>query len=184
MLFYFTTGAHFNPVVSLVDYLHGDMSLRDLFSYTICQISGGILGTIVSNIQFNVKIEISEKDRNQGHLWFGEIISTVTLLMLIHGCIRTGQKSTVPFAVGAWVCSGHFFTSSTIFGNPAVTIARMFSNTFTGIEPGSVGQFIVFQYIGAVVAFGMIRFFYPRNISMRREDNLYMRVCIKGAQNC
>jgi glycerol uptake facilitator-like aquaporin len=184
LMFGSVSGAHFNPVVSLVDYLHGDMGARDLILYTVSQVAGGILGALFSNLQYDVNIEISNKERHLHHLWFGEVIATVTLLLVIHGCVRTGQKSAVPVAVGAWVASGHFFTSSTIFANPAVTIARMFSDTFTGIDPGSVGQFIAFQYLGAFVGFAMIRFFFPHNLSMRKDDNLYMRVCIKGAEQC
>lgn len=167
-----------------MDYLHGDMGLRDLILYTVSQVVGGIIGAIVANLQFDVKIELSDTVRDDRHLWLGEVIATITLLLVIHGCVRTGQKSAVPFAVGAWVCSGHFFTSSTIFANPAVTIARMFSDTFTGIDSGSVGQYIAFQYVGAFAAFVLIRFFFPHNVVMRRDDNLYMRVCIKGAENC
>lgn len=177
-------GAHFNPVVSLVDYLHGDMGARDLLLYTVCQVAGGIVGTILANFQYDIEVKLSDKNRDDRNLWVGEVIATVTLLMVIHGCVRTGQKSAVPFAVGAWVCSGHFFTSSTIFANPAVTIARMFSNTFTGIHPSSVGQFVAFQYIGALLGFALIKFFFPHNLSMRRDDNLYMRVCIRGAEMC
>lgn len=176
------SGAHFNPVVSLVDWLHGDMSLRDLALYTIAQILGAIIGTIVANIQFDEPLAISTKNRYGPNLWLGEVIGTVTLLLVIHGCIRTGQKSAVPFAVAAWVCGGYFFTSSTIFANPAVTIARQFTNTFAGIQPSSVGPFIGFQYLGAVIGYGLIRFFYPTNLSIKKDDNLYLRICLQ--ENC
>jgi glycerol uptake facilitator-like aquaporin len=174
------SGAHFNPIVSMVDYLHGDMPAQDLLLYTIAQIIGGIIGSIIANLEFNKEICISEKERSDWNLWIGEIIGTITLLLVIHGCVRTGQKTYVPFAVAAWVCGGYFFTSSTIFANPAVTIARMFTNTFAGIEPRSAGIFIGFQILGGLIAFPLIKFFYPQNLSMRRDDNLYLRVCIQG----
>lgn len=178
------SGAHFNPVVSLVDYFHNDMTLRDLLLYIVAQVCGGIAGAIIANVEFSKKCQISTKHRDDENLWLGEVIGTITLLLVIHGCVRTGQKSAVPYAVGGWVCAGYFFTSSTIFANPAVTIARIFSNTFAGIEPKSAAIFIGFQLIGAVLAFPLIKFFYPVNLSMKSDDNLYMRVCISGNERC
>ena len=81
--------------------------------------------------------------------------------MVIHGCVRTGRASVVPFAVGAWIGGAYWFTSSTSFANPAVTIARMLSNSFAGIKPSSAPMFIVMQLVGALLAFGLIRFLYP-----------------------
>lgn len=176
------SGAHFNPIVSFVDFLNADMSLRDLGLYTLSQVAGGILGALLADAQFDVPVQTSNKDRDDSHLWLGEVIATVTLLLVIHGTVRTGQKAATPFAVGAWVCSGHFFTSSTIFANPAVTIARQFSNTFAGISPDSVGPFIGFQVLGALIGFVLIRFFYPVKHALHRDDNLYMRVCVAAAR--
>lgn len=178
------SGAHFNPVVSLIDYLNKDMGLFDLCLYIVSQVCGGIIGTFIANAEFNKPITISEKARNTSDLWIGEIIGTATLLLVIHGCIRTGQKSAVPFAVGGWVCGGYFFTSSTIFANPAVTIARMFTNTFAGIEPKSAAVFIAFQFVGALIAYPLIKFFYPTNLSARKDDNLYLRICIASNSKC
>jgi glycerol uptake facilitator-like aquaporin len=178
------SGAHFNPVVSMVDFLFGDMSLRDLLLYTVCQVGGGIAGALLSNAQFDLDMQMSDKARDASHLWLGEVISTVTLLLVIHSTIRTGQKEATPFAVGMWVTAGHFFTSSTIFANPAVTIARTFTRSFTGIEPSSAGPFIAFQVLGGLISYGLIRFLYPVNLSSnRRDDNLYLRVCIQNNQN-
>jgi arsenate reductase len=173
------SGAHFNPIVSMVDYLHGDMQIRDFFLYTLCQIIGGIIGALITNVQFDLPQSISAKERNKPTLWLGEV--TITLLLVIHGCVRTGQKHAVPFAVGTWVCGGYFFTSSTIFANPAVTIARMFSNSFAGIDPNSVGQFICFQVLGGFIGYLAILFFYPVNYSVKKDDNLYLRICIQGS---
>ena len=177
------SGAHFNPVVSLVDYLFGDMSLRDVCLYSICQVIGAILGAMLADAQFNHTVSFSTKERDAHHLWLGEVIATVTLLLVIHGCLRTGQKTAVPYAVGLWVLAGHFFTSSTIFANPAVTIGRQFSDTFAGIDPSSVGPFVGFQFLGALVAFGMIKFFYPTVMEIHKDDNLYLRVCISRVKD-
>lgn len=172
------SGAHFNPIVSLLDCLHGDMSMLDGVLYTIAQICGGICGTILSNWQFDKAMELSTKARDESHLYVSEVIASMTLLILIHGCLRTNQKGAIPFAVGGWVTSGHFFTSSTIFANPAVTISRQFTNTFTGIKPSSVAPFIGCQVLGALLSYVLIRFFFPKDIAMKKDDNLYLRYCI------
>lgn len=174
------SGAHFNPVVSMVDFLHGDMSLRDMILYSVCQVAGGILGTVVTCVEYKKDVTLSDNSRDDPNLWLGEAIGTVSLLLVIHGCLRTGQKASVPYAVGAWICGGYFFTSSTIFANPAVTIARMFTNTFAGIAPSSVGAFIGFQYLGCFIAYFLIRFLYPVNLELKKDDNLYLRLCINS----
>ena len=100
-------------------------------------------------------------------LWLSEIVATVTLLLVIQGCVRTGRARMVPFAVAAWIGGAYWFTSSTSFANPAVTVARTLSDTFAGIEPSSAPMFIVMQLVGLVIAFGLVRFFYP---DRRPED--------------
>ena len=94
-------------------------------------------------------------------MWLSEVVATVTLLLIIHGRVRTGRANVVAFAVGIWIGGAYWFTSSTSFANPAVTIARMLSNSFAGIKPSSAPMFIVMQLIGAVIAYGLIRLFYP-----------------------
>jgi glycerol uptake facilitator-like aquaporin len=106
-------------------------------------------------------IEWSTKSRSSGALWLSEVVATVGLLLVIHGCVRTGRTSAVPFAVGAWIGGAYWFTSSTSFANPAVTVARTLSDSFAGIEPSSAPMFIVMQLAGAVLAYGLIRFLYP-----------------------
>ena len=172
------SGAHFNPIVSMIDCLHGDMSVVNGLLYTVAQVIGGICGTLLSNWQFDKAVELSTKARDESHLYVSEVVATMTLLLLIHGCLRSNQKEAIPFAVGGWVTSGHFFTSSTIFANPAVTIARQFTNTFTGIKPSSVAPFIGCQVLGGLLSFGLIKFFYPKQMVMRKDDNLYLRCCI------
>jgi glycerol uptake facilitator-like aquaporin len=178
------SGAHFNPIVSLVDWMNGDMIGRDVFLYSLAQVLGAIAGTTVSNIQFAIPIEISTKVRQEHHLWIGEVIGTATLVLLIHSCVRTGRVSVVPIAVAAWVCGGIFFTSSTIFANPAVTIGRIFTNTFTGINPLSAAIFVPFQLVGGLVGYALVRLFYPQNVQMRQDHNLYLRVCVRDIESC
>jgi arsenate reductase len=110
-------------------------------------------------------IEVSTTTRSSGALWLSEVIATVGLLLVIHGCVRTGRGSVVPFAVGLWIGGAYFFTSSTSFANPAVTVARTLSDSFAGIAPSSAPMFIVMQLLGASIALALIRFLYPHDDS-------------------
>ena len=163
LMFGAVSGAHFNPVVTLVDRASGTLSTRDSVGYVVAQIVGGCLGAIVANLMFELPaVEWSTKSRSSGALWLSEIVATVGLLLVIHGCVRTGRASAVPFAVGAWIGGAYFFTSSTSFANPAVTIARTLSDSFAGIKPSSAPMFIVMQLVGAAVAFVLIRYLYTQ----------------------
>jgi glycerol uptake facilitator-like aquaporin len=171
LMFGAVSGAHFNPIVTLVDRLLGTISTRDTALYAVAQTVGGCAGAILANLMFELDaINVSTKTRSSGALWLSEVIATIGLLLVIHGCVRTGRASAVPFAVGAWIGGAYWFTSSTSFANPAVTIARMLSNTFAGIKPSSAPMFIAMQVIGAVLAFGLIRFLYPHNLSETDDD--------------
>ena len=166
LMFGAVSGAHFNPVVTLVDRLLGTTSTRDAVLYAVAQTVGGCVGTIVANLMFELDaINVSTKVRSSGALWLSEVVATIGLLLVIHGCVRTGRASAVPFAVGVWIGGAYWFTSSTSFANPAVTIARTLSDSFAGIEPSSAPMFIVMQIIGALIAYGLIRFLYPRNLA-------------------
>ena len=166
LMFGAVSGAHFNPVVTLVDRLLGTTSTRDTVLYAAAQTVGGCIGTVIANLMFELDaINVSTKVRSSGALWLSEVVATIGLLLVIHGCVRTGRASTVPFAVGVWIGGAYWFTSSTSFANPAVTIARTLSDSFAGIKPSSAPMFIVMQIIGALIAYGLIRFFYPRNLS-------------------
>jgi arsenate reductase len=157
------SGAHFNPVVTLVDRASGTLSTRDSIDYIAAQIVGGCLGAIIANLMFELPaVEWSTKERSSGALWLSEVVATVGLLLVIHGCVRGGRASVVAFAVGVWIGGAYFFTSSTSFANPAVTIARTMSDSFAGIKPSSAPLFIVMQLIGAAIAFVLIRFLYPQ----------------------
>ena len=162
LMFGAVSGAHFNPIVTLVDRLLGTISTRDAVLYAVAQTIGGCSGTVLANLMFELDaINISTRSRSSGALWLSEVIATIGLLLVIHGCVRTGRASVVPFAVGAWIGGAYWFTSSTSFANPAVTIARTLSDSFAGIEPASAPMFVLMQLLGAGVAFGLIRYLYP-----------------------
>lgn len=164
------SGAHFNPVVTLTVRLFGGLSTRDAGWYVLAQVAGGCLGAIVANLMFDLPaIELSDKTRSAGYLWFSETIATVGLLLVVFAIVRSGRSAVVPFAVGAWIGGAYFFTSSTSFANPAVTIARTLSNTFAGIEPSSAPMFIVMQLVGMGLAYFLIRFLYPHDASEERD---------------
>ena len=166
LMFGAVSGAHFNPVVTLVDRLLGDIGGRDAALYAVAQTIGGCAGAVIANLMFGLDaVTLSTHRRAAGALWLSEVVATVGLLLVIHGCVRTGRTSAVPFAVGAWIGGAYWFTSSTSFANPAVTIARTLSDTFAGIEPSSAPMFIAMQILGAVLAFGLIRFLYPHDAS-------------------
>ena len=157
------SGAHLNPVVTLADRFFGGLTTRATVGYIAAQLAGGWAGAVVANLMFSrVAFELSTKTRSDGGLWLAETVATFGLLLVIFGVVRSGRPSAAPFAVGAYIGGAYFFTASTSFANPAVTFARMFSDTFAGIRPSSAPAFIVAQVIGAGLAVGAIRVLYPR----------------------
>jgi glycerol uptake facilitator-like aquaporin len=156
------SGAHFNPVVTLIDRGFGAISTGDTALYIAAQVIGGCAGAIVANVMFSLPaIELSTTDRSSGALWLSEVVATAGLLLVIHGCVRSGRANVVAVAVGVWIGGAYFFTSSTGFANPAVTVARTLSDSFAGISPSSTPLFIAMQLAGAAVAFALIRLLYP-----------------------
>jgi glycerol uptake facilitator-like aquaporin len=156
------SGGHFNPVVSLVDSAFGGLSRRDVAAYIPAQIAGCITGAVVANVMFSLSaISISTHHRASPAHLFAEVIATLGLLLVIFALARTGRASTAPAAVGAYIGAAYWFTSSTSFANPAVTVARMFSDTFAGIAPSSVPGFIGMQLIGAVIGTALVLILYP-----------------------
>ncbi len=156
------SGAHFNPVVSFVDAAFGGLSWRDAAAYLPCQTVGCVGGAILANVMFSeAAISISTKHRASGPHWVSEVVATVGLILVIFALARSGRSRLAPAAVGAYIGSAYFFTSSTSFANPAVTVGRMFSDTFAGIAPSSVPSFISAQIVGGVLAFGLVRVLYP-----------------------
>jgi glycerol uptake facilitator-like aquaporin len=147
-------GAHFNPVVTGTLALMNQFPKRDVLPYWIAQIIGGIGGTILANLMFTSSpIEISTKLRGSSQIFLGEVIATAILLLLILLLIKQSRTSAIPIAVSAWIGGAYFVTVSTSFANPAITIARTFTNNFTGIAPSSVALFIVAQIVGAALGF-------------------------------
>ena len=156
------SGGHFNPVVSLVDAAFGGLSRRDVAAYVPAQVAGCVTGAVVANAMFSLSaISISTHHRATPAHLFAEVIATLGLLLVIFALARTGRISTAPAAVGAYIGAAYWFTSSTSFANPAITVGRMFSDTFAGIAPASVPGFVVAQLVGGVAAFGLIRTLYP-----------------------
>jgi glycerol uptake facilitator-like aquaporin len=156
------SGGHFNPVVSFVDSSFGGISRRDALAYLPAQVSGCVLGAIAANGMFaKALISISHHHRaSPGHL-FAEIVATFGLLLVIFALARTHRSASAPAAVGAYIGAAYFFTSSTSFANPAISIGRIFSNTFAGIAPASVPGFLVAQVLGGAIAVLAIRALYP-----------------------
>jgi glycerol uptake facilitator-like aquaporin len=156
------SGAHFNPVVSLVDSALGGLRRRDLVAYVPAQVAGCIVGAVVANAMFGLAaISISTTHRASSAHLFSEVVATLGLLLVIFSLARTRRGSIAPAAVGAYIGAAYFFTSSTSFANPAIDVGRMFSDTFAGIAPASVPAFIVMQLVGGVVALGLIAVLYP-----------------------
>ncbi len=156
------SGAHFNPVVSFVDSAFGGLRWRTAAAYLPAQVVGCISGAVVANLMFSQSaISISTHHRATPAHFLSEIIATLGLLLVIFALARTGRSAAAPAAVGAYIGAAYFFTSSTSFANPAITIGRMFSNTFAGIAPSSAPAFIAAQIVGGVVAFGAIKALYP-----------------------
>jgi glycerol uptake facilitator-like aquaporin len=156
------SGGHFNPVVSLVDASFGGLRRREALAYIPAQVLGCIAGAIAANAMFALAaISISDKHRaSEAHL-LAEAIATLGLLLVIFSLARTRRGSMAPAAVGAYIGAAYFFTSSTSFANPAISVGRMFSDTFAGIAPASVPAFVVAQLVGGVLAIGIIRVLYP-----------------------
>jgi arsenate reductase len=156
------SGAHLNPVVSLVDASFGGLRWRDAFAYIPAQVAGCIAGAITANAMFALAaVSISDKHRaSEAHL-LGEVVATMGLILVIFALARTRRGSLAPAAVGAYIGAAYFFTSSTSFANPAISVGRMFSDTFAGIAPASVPAFVVAQIVGGAVAIGVLRILYP-----------------------
>ncbi len=147
------SGAHFNPVVTLVERLHGRLSTGDAFAYVGAQLAGGALGAIVANLMFDLRaIDLSTHARASGSLWLAEVVATFGLLVVIAGVSRSDRHDRAAFAVGGYIAAAYWFTSSTSFANPAVTIARTLTNTFSGIRPSSAPAFVGAQVVGALLA--------------------------------
>jgi arsenate reductase len=162
LMFGSISGAHFNPVVSFVDAAFGGMSWRDAVAYLPAQVAGCAVGAVVANVMFSdAAVSISTKHRASGAHFLAEVVATVGLLLIIFALVRTNRGSTAPAAVGTYIGAAYFFTSSTSFANPAITVGRMLSNTFAGIAPSSAPMYVAAQVVGGIVAFAVIKALYP-----------------------
>jgi len=156
------SGAHFNPIVSVADRIFGGLTTRELVTYVPAQITGACAGAIVANLMFDLgAITLSTHARDTSGLLLGEVVATFGLLTVILGVVRSGAASAAPFAVAGYIGAAYWFTSSTSFANPAVTIGRTLSDTFAGIEPASAPGFIAAQIVGGLLAVGLARFLFP-----------------------
>ncbi|WP_232344852.1 aquaporin [Actinoplanes awajinensis] len=161
------SGAHFNPVVSAADWFLGrragtGLTIKNLGGYAVAQTSGAVAGSVLANLMFDLApVTFSTKDRAAGHLWLGEIVAVAGLLLLIFALGRSGRAAVAPAAVGAYIGAAYWFTSSTSFANPAVTIGRAFTDTFAGIAPASVPGFVIAQLAGLVIGVGLLLALYP-----------------------
>lgn len=160
------SGAHFNPVVSFADWWLGrrtstGLTLREAGQYAVAQVLGAVLGSVLANAMFGVGTAISSTSRTGGGLLLGEIVATAGLVALIWSLVRTGRAASAAAAVAAWIGAAYWFTSSTSFANPAVTIGRVFSDTFAGIAPASAPPFIAAQVVGAILGVVAIAVLHP-----------------------
>lgn len=160
------SGAHFNPAVSLADWVLGrrsgaGLTLPDLGAYTAAQVLGAVSGSVVANAMFEVGTSISAKDRATGGHLLAEVVATAGLILLIFALARTSRGVLAAPAVGAYIGAAYWFTSSSSFANPAVTVGRIFSDTFAGIAPGSVPGFVIAQLIGVAAGLGLLLALFP-----------------------
>ena len=180
------SGAHLNPVVSAADWFLGrrtghGLTLPEVGAYTVAQVMGAIAGSILANAMFEVGTSISTKDRSTGGHLLAEIVATTFLIALIFALVRSGRGAIAAPAVGAYIGAAYWFTSSTSFANPAVTIGRVFSDTFAGVEPGSAVAFIAAQLVGLAVGVAVTLGLYP-DISATADDVVVPHAVDSGAR--
>jgi glycerol uptake facilitator-like aquaporin len=156
------SGAHFNPVITVVDRAFGGLDTPTALGYVLAQIAGAVLGAVVANVMFDLPaVEWSTTTRSGGNLWFAEGVATLGLALVVFGVVRAGRGAVAAFAVAGYIAGAYWFTSSTSFANPAVTVGRAFSDTFAGIAPASVPMFVVAQLVGGAVAAGLVLVIVP-----------------------
>jgi glycerol uptake facilitator-like aquaporin len=154
------SGAHLNPVVSLIQFLRGKLPGRETLAYVISQTLGAIAGAVLANVMFNqAAIQLSQTARINTGTFVGEVVATSILVLLVAVIGYRRHESLAPVVIAAWIGSAYFFTSSTSFANPAVTVGRIFSDTFAGIQPASAPLFILAQVAGGLLGFMVFKFF-------------------------
>lgn len=161
--------AAFNPVVTLAERWFGAISTRVAAAHIAAQVVGGCLGAVLADAMFDTAVAWSTIDRSGMPLWLGEVVATFGLLLVIFGVVRSGRGAQVAFAVAGWIGAAYWFTSSTSFANPAVTLARTLTTADAGIAPSSVAGFVAAQLVGAVFAVLVVRFLYPQAAALAAD---------------
>jgi glycerol uptake facilitator-like aquaporin len=169
------SGAHFNPVVSAADWLLGrrgsaGLPGRDVAAYTVAQTVGAVVGAALANVMFDVAVGLATRDRSSWRLWVGEAVATAGLVVLIFALARTGRATWAAASIGAYLGAAYWFTSSTSFANPSVTVGRMFSDTFAGIAPASVPGFVVAQVVGGGIGVALVAVLYPTAVAAAGQE--------------
>ena len=159
--------AAFNPVVTLVEVAIRKVTIGQAGWVVAAQLVGGVLGALVANLMFDLSaINLSTHTRTGSGLWFGEVVATLGLVVVVFGCARSGRDAATGFAVGGYIAAAYWFTSSTSFANPAVTVGRMFSDTFAGIAPASAPMFVLMQLVGGGIGLGLVHALYGGNTGL------------------
>ena len=165
--------ASFNPVVTLVERALGRIGWADTGALVAAQVLGGALGAVVANLMFDLDaVTVSTKERAGGGLLLAEVVATLGLVLVVFGALRSERVETVAFAVGGYIAAAYWFTSSTSFANPAVTLARTLSDTFAGIAPGSVAMFVLMQLVGGVLGAAAVLLLHPEHRQPRHTERL------------
>jgi glycerol uptake facilitator-like aquaporin len=156
------SGAHLNPVITLAARLAGRLGSGDAAVYVGAQVVGAAVGAVVANLMFDLgAVDLASTERSSPGLWLGEVVATLGLVLVVLGMVHGRRASTAAFAVGGYIGAAYFFTSSTSVANPAATLARTLSDTFSGIRPSSAPAFIAAQVVGAALAVASARVLYP-----------------------
>ena len=157
-----TVSADFNPAVTIGAWLLGHRAGRDVAPLIVVQVIGAVAGTVLANLMFDLDAATwSTTSRSGGHLWLSEVVATVGLLLVVFALVRAGRTAHLPYVVGAYIGGAYYFTSSTSFANPAVTVGRTLSDTFAGIDPSCAPMFVVMQLVGVGVAVVLLRALFP-----------------------
>ena len=157
-----TISADFNPAVTIGAWLLGHRAGRDVAPLIVVQVIGAVAGTVLANLMFDLDAATwSTTSRSGGHLWLSEVVATVGLLLVVFALVRAGRTAHLPYVVGAYIGGAYFFSSSTSFANPAVTVGRTLSDTFAGIDPSCAPMFVVMQLVGVGVAVVLLRALFP-----------------------
>lgn len=163
--------AAFNPVVTLVEWVEGSVPARVAATLVAAQVAGGVVGAVAANVMFDLDaVSIATHDRDTPGMWLGEVLATAGLVLVVLACTRAGRGDAVAWAVAGWIVAAYWFTSSTSFANPAVTVARTLSDTFSGISPASVPTFVLSQLAGAGLGRTLFRLVLPQSRSQPQSQ--------------